>query len=97
MVVVPALAEHEQRDKPIVASLVTRTVVLVTEHVADRVHAEGRVLVREDPDEPAPHETLDARLPRPADAVADRKGDPERQHDPPQVEAVDSAHETAHV
>ena len=42
MVVVPALAEHEERDDPVVARLVARDVVLAAEHVADRVHRTSR-------------------------------------------------------
>ena len=61
VVVVPALAEDEQRDEPVVPRLVARAVVLAPEHVADRVHAEGRVLVEEDPEQPAPDERPRAR------------------------------------
>ena len=68
VVVVPALAEDEQRDEPVVARLVARAVVLAAEHVADRVHAEGRVLVGEDADQAAPDEPLEA-APRPVPPI----------------------------
>ncbi len=93
VVVVPALAEDEERDQPVVAGLVAGAVVLTPEHVADRVHAEGRVLVGEDADEAAPDEPFDARPRRAADRVADREREPERQRDPEQVGPVDQAHE----
>ena len=89
MVVVPALAHHEERDEPVVPGLVARGVVAPAEHVADRVHGKGRVLVGEDPDEPAPDEPGDAALDRAAHRVPDRERDPEAEHDPEDVEAVD--------
>ena len=62
MVVVPPLAEHEDRDQPVVAGLITGAEVAASEHVADRVHREGRVLVGEDPHEASPDEPGQARL-----------------------------------
>ena len=44
------------------------------EHVADRVHAEGRVLVEEDADQAAPDERLDAELPVPPSRSRSRTG-----------------------
>ena len=88
MVVVPPLAEHEHRDDPVVAGLVAHLVVAPAPHVADRVHAEGRVLVEEDAHEPAPDQALDAAGPA-VERVADRERDPERRDDPEQVHAVD--------
>ena len=67
VVVVPALAEDEQRHDPVVAGLVARAEVLAAEHVADRVHGEGRVLVEEDAKQAAPDHRLDAALPGAAD------------------------------
>src|SRR5262249_21237866 len=67
------------------------------EHVADRVHAERRVLVQEDPQEAAPNHPLETRLPRAAHGVADREWDPERDEDPEQIEAVDRPAEAAVV
>src|SRR5437588_6880675 len=51
VVVVPALAEDEEGDEPVVPRLVARPVVLPSEQVADRVHREGGVLVEEDADQ----------------------------------------------
>ncbi len=93
MVVVPALTEDEHCDEPVVARLVPRAEVPPAEHVTDRVDAERGVLVEEDPDQAAPHEPAEAGRERPADRVADQKRQPEREHDPEQVEAVDRAHE----
>ena len=93
VIVVPALAEDEQRHEPVVPRLVAGAVVLAAEHVADRVHRERRVLVEEDPHEPAPDHGLDAALPRAADREAERERDPEGRHDPQQVQPVDRAHE----
>ena len=59
VVVVPALAEDEQSDEPVVPRLVPRAVVLAPEHVADRVHRERRVLVEEDPEQATPDHRLD--------------------------------------
>src|SRR4029077_20074519 len=94
MVVVPALAEDKQRDDPVVPRLVTGAIVLASEHVADRVHAERRMLIGGDADQPAPDEPFDAGSPRSTDPVPDRKRDPEREHDPKQVQTIDRAYET---
>jgi hypothetical protein len=59
---VPALAEDEQGNEAVVAGLVSRAVVPAAEHVADRVDAEGGVLVGEDADQAAPDEAREAGL-----------------------------------
>src|SRR5690349_16195327 len=97
VVVVPALPEDEHGDEPVVSRLVAVTVVLVAEHMADRIHAEGRVLVEEDPQQAAPDEPLEPRLPAAADGIADSEGDPEGEDHPEQVGPVDPADEAVVV
>src|SRR3546814_5478497 len=46
MVVVPALAERQQREQPVVAGIVTGQVALATEHMHQRVDAERRKIGR---------------------------------------------------
>src|SRR5205085_5663679 len=91
--VVPALAEDQEGDEPVVARLVAREVVPAAEHVADRVHTKGGVLVEEDADEAAPEQRLEPALPRSSDRVAEREREPEGRTDPEHVEAVDRADE----
>src|SRR5579862_1311050 len=93
MVVVPALAEDERRDEPVVPRFVARAVVLAPEHVADRVHGERRVLVREDPDQAAPDEPLEPGCDRSADQVAEQERQPKREDHPEEIGPVDPADE----
>ena len=93
VVVVPPLPEHEHGDEPVVPRLVPGAEVAPPEHVADRVHREGGVLVGEDPDEPAPDQPGEARAERPADEVPSGERDAEAEHDPEEVHAVDRPHE----
>ena len=55
------------------------------------------MLVREDADQAAPDEPLEAGLDGAADPVADREREPEREHDPEQVEPVDQAEQAVVV
>ena len=78
-------------DDPVVPRLVARAVVPAAEHVADRVHAERRVLVERRSGPARPRRAPRRPPARSADRVADRERDPEREHDPEQVQPVDRA------
>ncbi len=60
MVVVPALAERDQREEPVVAALVPGAVALLAEHVRERVDGVRAVIAGDGGDEEAPHEHLPA-------------------------------------
>ena len=80
-------------DQPVVAASSRESVVLAPEHVADRVHAEGGVLVQEDAERGRPRPSPRPRARRAADEVAEGERDSEREDDPEDVEAVDRPHE----
>ena len=93
VVVVPALAEGEGRDDPVVAAFVACRIGAPAEHVADGVHGEGGVLVREDADRAGPDKRLKAeREAEPTREVAEQERQPEGEHDPERIHAIDGAH-----
>ncbi len=93
VVVVPALAERRAGRRPSCCG--SRRACgsrLLAEHVADRVHAERRVLEGGRCGSARPRRA--PRVPpadRAADRVAERERQPERERDPEQVEPVDRA------
>src|SRR5688500_8094838 len=61
MVVVPGLAERDQRKQPVVAAGIARAIALVAEHMAQGIDGVGAVVAQHGRDEEAPYEHLPSR------------------------------------
>ena len=91
VVVVPGLAERQQRQPTDVGRLVVRLEAPAAEEVADRVDAEGGVVQEEDAREPAPHQRQEGTGQGSLDRQADQEGDRQAGDDQRLLQRVDHA------
>ena len=62
MIVVPAFADGQHSDQPIVATVFTSFVIAITEHVAERIHGPGDVPDADDANNRSPYNHARAQL-----------------------------------
>ena len=93
VVVVPGLAEGEEREPEQVARLVLRAEPAAAEEVAERVDRVGRVMEHEHADRAAPQHPGEAVAQRAAERVAEQERGDQAADDAPQEAAVDRAHD----
>src|SRR5579871_2497156 len=88
VVVMPAVAEHGDRQEEIVTAVVVATVRAGSKQMAERVHAPDRVMPECNPNQAAPQESIECTAPATDEPIPERGRNCQPQKNPHEVEAI---------
>lgn len=88
VVVMPAITEHGDRQKEIVAAVVVAAVRPGSKQMAQRIHTPDRVMPQCDANQAAPKKAIERTTPAADEPISERGGNRQPQKNPDEVEAI---------